>query len=200
MSNAPLEDLANALTGFRDLVEGVPDDRWSAPTPCPEWNVRELVNHMTGNNLFVSTLLRGKPRPSPEELAAFRARDFLGSDPIAAFELSADELNAAFASPGALDRLIVMPIGTVPGAEVVGLRLTETVVHGWDLASATSQPTSFDEQQLTGALDFTRRTLGNLPPSNRAFGPKMTARPDATLLQQLLALLGRDPAWKPPTS
>jgi uncharacterized protein (TIGR03086 family) len=197
MDDSPVTPLAEALGEYSALVRGVPDDRWQTPTPCSEWTVRDLVNHMTGGNLFVSSLLDGAERPGPEEMARRRTADFLGADPVASFDASADVLIEAFSRPGALVRVLSMPIGTVPGAAVAGLRLTETVVHGWDLATATEQPIPFSDQAVDAALTFTRSALTALPPGNRAFGPAVGHTDDAAPLQVLVRLLGRDTSWTP---
>jgi uncharacterized protein (TIGR03086 family) len=187
--------LADALDDFTLLLDGVDTGQWAAPTPCPNWSVRDLANHITAGNLLVTSLLGGAERPAPEELARRQATDFLGSDPAAAFRASADQLITAFSDPEALERPIVMPIGTVPGAAVAGLRLTETVVHGWDLAAATGQPVPFSDEAVAGALAFTSRALADLPPTNRAFAAPTIAPDDATPLQQLISRLGRDGGW-----
>ena len=160
MEGSPVIPLAEALKEYSALVRGVPDDRWQTPTPCSEWTVRDLVNHMTGGNLFVSSLLDGAERPGPEEMARRQTVDFLGADPVASFDASADVLIEAFSRPGALERVLSMPIGTVPGAAVAGLRLTETVVHGWDTRNRNKeQPIPFSDQAVDAALTFTRRAL-----------------------------------------
>ncbi|HKB30167.1 MAG TPA: maleylpyruvate isomerase N-terminal domain-containing protein [Streptosporangiaceae bacterium] len=73
----PADLLARALDATGDLVAGVRDDQWDAPTPCTGWNVRDLVNHVVGGNLAFASLLRGQPPSRP------RAADHLGGDPAA---------------------------------------------------------------------------------------------------------------------
>src|SRR5260370_40835851 len=67
--------LARALDATGDLVAGVRDDQWDAPTPCTGWNVRHLVNHVVGGNLAFPSLLRSQPPSRP------RAADHLGGGP-----------------------------------------------------------------------------------------------------------------------
>lgn len=200
MSSAPVAPFAEALTEFSSLVRGVRDDQWDAPTPCPDWTVRDLINHMAGGHLLISPMLDGAPRPEPEEIARRRSIDFLGAEPVASFDASADRIVEAFSRPGALEQPMEMPLGVVPGATVLDLRLTETIVHGWDLATATGQAAQFSDESIAQALAFSRRALADLPPGNRAFGPAVTPPNGVTPLHELVSLLGRDCSWAPSQS
>ena len=101
--------------------------------------------------MFASAL-RGEPPPAPEDLKRLRETDQLGDDPVKAYREAADDLQAAFRQPGALESAVQVPVGTVPGAVALHLRITEALVHGWDLARATGQaarlPDDLAEEEL----------------------------------------------------
>lgn len=177
--------LDQALMATDKLVAAVGDDQWSTPTGCPHWNARELLNHLVGGNLTVAALLCGDAPPEP-------ASNHVGAHPLGAYRVSGDALRAAFGQPGALERVVTVPAGTVPGAVALHLRLTELLVHGWDLARATGQstavlPSDLAEQELA----FSRRQLGQIPPALRPFDPPQPVADDAPAVERLAALLGR---------
>lgn len=185
-----IEDLGRVLDATEALVAAVADDQWSAPTPCTEWSVRELVNHMTaGNHLFASAL-HGHPLP----VAAVAAPpDLLGPDPAGSFHAAADALVQAFAAPGALDTEVDLPIRRMPAAEALNLRTVEIITHGWDLAHATGQQTRYDDAVVEEQIAFSRALLPHIPEGRTPFAPPQSVAEDAPPIDRLVALLGRTP-------
>jgi uncharacterized protein (TIGR03086 family) len=102
-------------------------------------------------------------------------------------------LLAAFAAPGALQRIVEVPFGQVSGVVALHLRITEMLVHGWDIADATGQNAAFDEAVAGQELEFCRGAVGAIAPERRPFGPAQEAPADATAIERLAALLGRTP-------
>jgi uncharacterized protein (TIGR03086 family) len=188
---AALRPLATALDGTGRLVAGVTGDQWQLPTPCADWDVRALLNHLVGGNRLVTRVLSGEQLPPPEQLGRRAGEDQLGADPVAAWRDSADELLAAFGAPGVLDRPHTVPAGTLPGPAVVHLRVVETLVHGWDLARATGQRPPFPDELVEPELAFSADLLGRLPAGRQPFGPSRPAPADAPAIDRLAALLGR---------
>jgi uncharacterized protein (TIGR03086 family) len=176
------------LTGR--LVEGVRPDQWTAPTPCAEWTVRDLVQHLVYGQVAFARLLGGEPL---EAVAPAAREDHLGDDAAAAYRRSCDALLAAVAEPGVLERPVRVPVGTVPGAVAVHLRTVECLVHGWDLARATGQPFDVPGELAEAELAFSRDRLGSIPPDRTPFGAPRPVAVDAPPLDRLVALLGRDP-------
>ena len=183
-----LDRLAAGIDGARRLVVGVGDDQWHRPTPCPDWDVRELVGHLTGgNHRFAALLETDGPLTPPTRPSG----DVLGDDPQAAFEASATALLTAFAVPGRLAALRPSPLGSVPGETLLWLRVVEHLVHGWDLAQATGQRPEFAPGLAEQALEFSEANLGNVQGGRTPFGSRLPAPPDAPALDRLVALLGR---------
>src|SRR6266496_368210 len=100
----------------------------SAPTPCTDWTVRQLVNHLIGMNRVFAALLADQP-PPPRPSA-----DHVEDDPAGAYRDSAAALRAAFGRPGVLERTYHGPLGTATGAERLQIRHYDLLAHGWDLA------------------------------------------------------------------
>jgi uncharacterized protein (TIGR03086 family) len=184
MTGTPVDQLSTALDAAGELIAGITPEQWSRPTPCTDWDVRALVTHLSdGNHLFAAALADGVPAPSPDRGGS--------GDLVAAYRDSAEAVVAAFRRPGALGRTVEVPFGTVPGAVALHLRLTEVLVHGWDLAQATGQGGAFDEDLAEQELAFTREALGALPPGRSPFAPPTPAPDTAPALDRLAACLGR---------
>src|SRR5438067_683123 len=119
--------------------------QFSWPTPCPDFDVKALINHMIdANNLFVEVASGASPgRPV--------LGDHVDTDAAAAFDPSAAAVIDAWHDPAVQERAAHMPFGDVPGDVALGIHLTESVVHGWDLAKSTGQPTERDPELVAFA-------------------------------------------------
>ena len=193
MTDAPLAPLATALDGIGRLVSAVHGSQWDLPTPCADWTVRQLLNHLVGGNRLFTRVLRGEPLPPREQLGRRAGEDQLGDGPAAAFRTSATGLLAAFGTPGVLERTHTVPAGTLPGPAVLHLRIVETLVHGWDLARATGQEVPFPDELAERELTFSRDLLGRLPEGRQPFAPSQPVADEAAAIDRLAALLGRSP-------
>jgi uncharacterized protein (TIGR03086 family) len=191
---APVDDLGSALAGTEQLVARIGVEQWGLPTPCTDWSVRDVVNHLVGGNLLFARVLGGEPLPPREELVAASRTDRLGDDALGAYRSSAAALLDACRAEGVLDRPVTVPAGTFPGIAALHLRIVEALVHGWDVARATGRPLDFPDRLVEQELAFTRSTLPRLPPRPAGQGPFAPAEPvpdDAPALDRLAALLGR---------
>jgi uncharacterized protein (TIGR03086 family) len=187
MSDAPGEQaggLARALEATGELVAGVADGQWDSPTPCADWTVRDLVAHLVSGNQATTQVLRGETPLPPGGGPS-------GSELQRSWPQAASDLVAAFGAPGVLAKTFTVPFGTVPGPVALNLRLTETLVHGWDLARATGQHASFPADLIDGALAFSRGALSGVPPARSPVGPPQPVPDGAPAIDQLAGLLGR---------
>ena len=190
MPETLVDRFAEVLAETERLIRAVADGEWTAATPCAGWTVHDLVNHLVaGNRLFVE-VLAGNPPPL-EEIRRRAVADQLGDAPPIAFRESADALLAAFRVPGALDRSVRTPIGTVPAAAALHLRITEALVHSWDLARATGRAVDFPDDLVEQELAFSRARLGDVEPGRAPFGPAQPVPDDAPALDRLAGCLGR---------
>jgi uncharacterized protein (TIGR03086 family) len=163
------------------------------PTPCTEWDVRTLLTHLVGGNLRWAGVARGEPMRRGPAQGGGPAPDLLGDDPAGAYRRSAAALKEAWRDPALLDRPFELPIGVLPGRAAVNLHLVETVTHGWDLARATGQESTFDPDVVGAALQFAQsNTPGERPPS-AVFAPPVAVDDDLPEIDRLAAYLGRAP-------
>jgi uncharacterized protein (TIGR03086 family) len=163
-------------------------EQWELPTPCPEWDVRALVNHVVGGNVRYTMLLHGA---GEAELSATRDLDHLSPDPASAYERTANEVVAAFSEDGALNRTVHHPAGDRSGLDLLGMRILELGVHGWDVARAVGVDETMDPGIVTYLWDWTA-TIDEAT-SRRFFGGVGDDDPDAPLQDRLLRRVGRRP-------
>ncbi|MEU8825782.1 TIGR03086 family metal-binding protein [Streptomyces sp. NPDC048636] len=126
---------------FTRRLSAVRPEQWTAPTPCAEWDVRHLVNHMTRGNLNYISLLDGG---SAADFLRHRDEDALGDDPVGAYTRSVRECAAAFRRPGALQQILDYPLGPVTGEQALAVRTTDATIHTWDLARALNASEELD--------------------------------------------------------
>ncbi|MET7597853.1 TIGR03086 family metal-binding protein [Streptomyces sp. NPDC005481] len=183
MTNAFVEDLARAYDAVEDLIAEIRPEQWKAPTPCTEWDVRGVVDHLVGMDLVFTAMMEDGPMPD-------READRLGGDPANAFRSSGAELVAVFARPGALERSCRSPMGSATGAERLQIRLYDLLAHGWDLAQATGIPARLPDDVAERALAFAQAQLARQSRTGRFAEPQPVGE-NAPAVDRLAAFLGR---------
>jgi len=178
---------ARALDATGRIVGAIPPDRWQAATPCPEWDVRGLVGHLVAGNLWAAELGGGA---TIDDVGGRLDGDLLGSDPAAAYTASAQAAAEVFSRPGALDQPCAVSYGPVPGSVYAGHRFMDVLIHGWDLATATGQDPTLDDELVDACRQVAEPQLDGLR-SSGAFGQGVPVPPDASAQTRLLAMLGR---------
>jgi uncharacterized protein (TIGR03086 family) len=183
MATTSLDDLADASKVVGDLIANIGPDHWTAPTPCAEWNVRDVVHHLVGMNLVFAAMIDGGPIPD-------RDADCLGSDPVEAYWASTRLVHAAFARPGVLERSHSGPLGSATGAERLQIRLYDLLAHGWDLMQATGLRAYLPEDVTERALVFVRDQLATQVRGGR-FAEPQPVDDTAPAIDRLAGFLGR---------
>jgi len=145
-----IDRFISSSSEFEQKLVAVHPCQWSWPTPCTEWNVRQLVNHMTQGNLNYVRLLSGATRA---EFLRLRDADALGADPLGAYARSVRECAAAFTCPGALEQVLDYPLGQVAGQQALVVRTTDTIIHTWDLARAIGADDTLSPDLVAWASD-----------------------------------------------
>jgi uncharacterized protein (TIGR03086 family) len=170
---------------FTSLVEAV-GDRWSAPTPCTEWSVRDLVNHLASEQLWVPEILAGR---TITEVGDTFDGDVLGDHPVASWRAAIAAATAAFTQPDVSERAVELSSGTRPAHEYLDEMVTDLAIHGWDLATALHLDETIDPQTVDRLLiEWTGRADELGPPLYAAALPTTASDDPQT---QLLALFGR---------
>jgi uncharacterized protein (TIGR03086 family) len=188
-NSAIVDDLARASAVMGDLIDRVAADQWTAPTPCTEWSVRDVVNHLVGTNLMFVAMFEESPMPE-------RGADRLGVDPAGAYRRSVVALQAAAARPGVLERSQTSPVGVATGVERLQWRIADLLVHGWDLVQATGVVAELPDDLVEQALTFVQAQLPSQPRTGR-FSDPQPIRDNASAIDRLAAFTGRPVQWTP---
>jgi uncharacterized protein (TIGR03086 family) len=180
------DGVLDAFTRVQDtvgtLVRATAPDQFDLPTPCTDWAVRDLLDHLVWENIIWGGLAQGTPPTGGH------TEDHLGDNHIAAFETAAARARDAFRQPGLLDR----SFGPAPGRRVVEQLLIELLVHGWDLATALGLERDLEPDIAYAALPVVREIYGDLP--RTAGGSLASAQPapeHGPALDRVAAFLGR---------
>ncbi|WP_433391970.1 TIGR03086 family metal-binding protein [Micromonospora sp. KLBMP9576] len=189
----PLETYRRSLTEFTDRVDQVGPDQWSDPTPCPDWNVRALVNHVVGEDWWSVALLAGR---TIDEVGDRYDGDLLGADPAAAAREAAAQAELAFAHPGALERTVALSAGPTPADEYLHQLLAEHLIHGWDLAVAIGVDPRLDPAVVAECARWFDGHIGDYQ-RDRLVSPQVDVEARADGQDRLVAAFGRDPDWAP---
>ena len=179
---------AEGIQTFGAHLAAVPDEAWGWPTPCAEWDVRTLVNHVVGENRWLPPLLGGA---TVAEVGDALDGDLLGDDPHRSWEASARSALAA-AEGVDLDGIVHLSFADVPASEYLWQLTADLLVHAWDLAHATGQaesiPADVVEPVATwfDSAEALYRGAGVIGPAVEVDGPDPFA--------VLLGRFGRDPS------
>ena len=176
-----------ALDATGRIVAGIDAQQLGAATPCGDFDVRALLNHVVAGNLWVDPLVAGK---TIEEVGDRYDGDVVGDDLAGSYDASARAAAEAFERPGAMAAPVAVSYGPVPGEVYAGHRFVDVLIHGWDLAVATGQDRSLDPQLVDAAWEVVEPQLGLLQGSGM-FGTAIEVGADADAQTKLLAALGR---------
>ncbi|MFC0507490.1 TIGR03086 family metal-binding protein [Micromonospora costi] len=178
--------LAAAAAPTAAVVRGIADDQLDLPTPCQDYSVRDLLNHLFQVVVNFQDLASKRPVEWADK------PDFLADGWRDRFEAETGRLVTAWADPASLEG--VSPGMGMPQSTVGGMALLDLVVHGWDLAVATGQPYA-PAPEATAALHELAEQLGPTARKMGVFGEPVPTDGTVPELHRLLGVTGRDPAW-----
>jgi uncharacterized protein (TIGR03086 family) len=176
-----------AVEEFDARVRAVADDQWELPTPCSDWNVRQLVNHLVYEDRWTVPLMGGS---TIAEVGDRYEGDLLGDRPKAAWEESSTDAVQAVSADGALERIVDLSSGPTPAREYVSQLFADHLIHAWDLARAVGADERLDPELVDAcaawfaSMEDTYRAIG-------AIGDRPETPPGADAQTVLLAAFGR---------
>jgi uncharacterized protein (TIGR03086 family) len=180
----PMEAYDRAAAVATAVVDGIADDQFGLPSPCPEWTVRGVLNHIVIGNMIADAIVAGRAHPD-------RSVDRLGRDPRATLARSLAGTRAVLGQDGLLERTVSTPMGEAPGTTLVHTRAAELLVHGWDLARATGRSTDLDPELAEYVMIDWRTRLGDRPRSMLPFAEPQPVLDGTCAADRLAAYLGR---------
>jgi uncharacterized protein (TIGR03086 family) len=178
--------IRSALNSTGTIVRAIPDHSWHLPTPCTDWTVRDVTNHLVGGLCIFTDELNGVPARAEHH------SHWLNDDPAAAYAYASEHDGRAWGRPDALTGTITIGLGTLPAPLAAVIHLTEVLVHGADIAVAIGREDLLDQDSCTALLQ-TMKDMGGVDPYRTpgVFGPAVTVAADQPGHRQLLAYLGR---------
>ncbi|HEV7758789.1 MAG TPA: TIGR03086 family metal-binding protein [Acidimicrobiales bacterium] len=178
------------VEGFVATLAAV-GDRWDAPTPCPQWNVRSLVNHVVGEDLWTVPMMGGA---TIADIGDRFDGDVLGDDPLATGRGAAEAAIIATASGVVAGQMVHLSFGDTPAEEYAYQLAADHLVHGWDLAMAVRSDPQLDDDLVEALADwFAERE--ELYRSSGAIADRPTSATSTCPADDLLLAFGRHPAW-----
>jgi uncharacterized protein (TIGR03086 family) len=186
------ELLVKCFASTRSVLENVtPEQLEGTETPCASWSVKELVDHIVNGTTWFATIAETGTPPGEDAFPPFTTENV-----VEVFDGGSARAVKAFAADGAMERIMHLPFGDLPGAAFVYIACGDTFTHGWDLARATGQSTDLDPETATQLLEIVTPMLpddfrgeeGQAP-----FGPRQDASARATAADKVAAFMGRRP-------
>lgn len=180
---------ARAVATFDAALRAVPADRYAAATPCAGWDVRALVNHVVGEDLWAAELLAGR---TIADVGAALDGDLLGADPLAAWADSMGTAGKAL-DEAAADAVVALSVGPTPVDEYLRQLAADHLVHAWDLANSAGANLRLDDDLVAAVAEW----FAPVEEAYRAhgmIGPRPPLAADPEPQARLLAMFGRDEA------
>ena len=192
-------DLSPATDRMKQLIARVSPDQLDAPTPCPDYRVGDLIDHIGGLTLaFTNAAQKGggeMAEGTGTGDAALLAADWRERIPT-----DLDRLAGSWGDPSAWSGMTRVGGIDLPGEIAGAVALDELVLHGWDLARATGQDYVATDAEIDACLAFVAPTAepGQEASREGVFGPVVPVAANAPAIDRLVGLAGRDPQWSPP--
>jgi uncharacterized protein (TIGR03086 family) len=166
------------------------------PTPCAGWNLDDLIAHMTAQHYGWIAAAVGHGA----DLSVWQPGPPV-ADPIGEYAEASRRVLDAFAADGVLDRQFALaeinPVLRFPAAQAISFHFIDYLVHGWDVARSLGADYQPEPDLLAAALPVAQAVPGGeaRKRDGAAFAPEVAVPEQAGLLDQILAMLGRDPSW-----
>lgn len=188
-------DLEPATRALTELVDGVRDDQLTAPTPCTQACLGDLIDHVDGlSTAFTAAATKTPPDGGGQGPSADRSR--LGADWRTRIPEGLATLAEAWRDEAAWVGMTQAGGVDLPAEGAGVIALDEVIVHGWDIAVASGQSFACAPRLVQAAYEFVKSSVAENPQASPGlFGPPVPVPDDAVLIDRLIGLTGRDPAW-----
>ena len=181
----PCDQLAVILPRLTALVDQLETTDLDKPTPCANFTVHGVLDHMMGGAASFVPAFRG------ESTTAAAASPATGQVPTVGFHEAMNSLLEAVNSPGAMDRTISAPFGDVPGSVFARFVAFDGLIHGYDIASSTGLVYDPPADVVAAVDSFAREALGADMRDGDTFALETAAPAGASELEKLVAFSGR---------
>src|SRR4051812_43512887 len=181
----PVSNLERVLNDAHAMIATVSAGDVSKPTPCTDWDVKGLTDHMIGVVQRFGAFFAAAPATAPADQS---------SDPSGAYRQAMDGLLQAARAPGALDKTLSLPFGEMPGRQALGIVIGDQSIHTCDLAKALGKPFTMDEGIASATLGVLHQLItADRRGPGKGFAEEVSCPADAPAQDRLLAFSGRQP-------
>ncbi len=181
-----------SIDGWTGRVAEVGPDQWAAVTPCDDWDVRTLVNHVVGEDLWTEPLVRGA---TIAEVGNRFEGDLLGDDPVGAATTAAARATEAVGERLPGRPKVHLSYGDEDLEEYIAQLTADHLIHGWDLAAAIGGDTDLDEDLVAAVAEWYAERE-DIYRSAGMVAERLPGQGDPQ--SELLGRFGRDARWSPP--
>jgi uncharacterized protein (TIGR03086 family) len=181
----PTAQLAAIVPALKDTVGRIDTAKLTNPTPCDEFTVHDVIDHMIVGGATFSYAFLGMTPPQLTAPAVY------GRVPAAEFDESMDELLDAVRSPGALERTIESPFGPMPAEDFARFVAFDGLVHGWDLTVSTGVPFRVPAPVIDAVDAFARAAITDEMRDGQTFRAPTEPPVLGSTLDRLAAFSGR---------
>lgn len=182
----PKELFRKTIQSASGCVKHVRTDEYNEPTPCSEWNLKQLLNHLVYEVVWVPPLLEGQ---TIEQVGDKFEGDLLGDDPVDAWQKAADAAVAAV-DKSDLESIVHVSYGDIPARQYIMEMCNDVLIHGWDVGQAIHCSVIFENEVAQAIYD-------HMSPHMQAYrdggfiGAEVKVPEDAPIQTKLLAIMGR---------
>ncbi|MFK0245283.1 TIGR03086 family metal-binding protein [Amycolatopsis azurea] len=184
--------IAPAAAEFAGILRGIGEAELTARTPCAEYDVRALLNHLLYWGPWLEAA--GRKAPPPEAATGEAEAGLVGAGWLDAAERQTARLVEIFGAPGAWQGMTALGTAELPASFVGDMVLGEFVLHGWDLARATGRTVDV-APEAAEAVYASAVAMGEQARSMKVYGEEVAVAEGATTFERALGATGRNPAW-----
>ncbi|WP_410647804.1 TIGR03086 family metal-binding protein [Amycolatopsis sp. cmx-4-54] len=186
--------IAPAAAEFTGILRGIGESGLSARTPCAEYDVRALLNHLLYWGPWLEAA--GRKTAPPEVSTGEAEADLVGGDWLGGIEKQTARLVDVFGAPEAWQGQTTFGGNPMPASMAGYMVLDEFVFHGWDLARAAGAEFTV-LPEVADAVYAIALEIGDQARAMKVYGEEVAVAEDATTFERALGATGRDPGWKP---
>ena len=176
-----IDTLQKTIEDANTVVRAIGSGDWSKGPPCTEWDVRGLVEHMSGVCAMFGQALGGGAAPS-------------GDVSVENYARVSRALVDAFRAPGAMDKTLKLPMGELPGNMAINIAIGDQVIHTWDVAKALGRDVTLNPEAVEGTYNALQQLLtADRRGPGKPFAEAVPCDEAAPMQQRLIAYSGRQP-------
>jgi uncharacterized protein (TIGR03086 family) len=192
--STPAELYIRTMEATQRVVDDVPASQWNAPSPCSNWRVRDVLNHIISENLWAAELFRGR---TIAEVGDRFDGDLTVGDPPAEYARSVEAAKHEVRASDAMERKVHLSFGDRTGAFYATQLSLDMLIHGWDIAKGSGRDGQLDPELIDECFPIAEQITREFRDGGW-YGQDLSVDSGADQQTKLLALFGRKADWALP--